>query len=390
MKAITKCAIVLYFLSCPIELGLNVIFTSSTKYIGAVILALWVMGILYNKRGRYLYLSVHLSALIIWIIYDILLTLSFGVESERTTSYLTSYVMMVMLAVIMCQEDWAPNDIKVFLISFFLGTVILSLFVLIMGNYKYIGRLTLAIGGRYSDPNQIACCIVPGVFIALEKIKDKSSSNTIRILCVLIMLLEVYGITMTASRGAMISVIIGVAVQITIYNNNRYINLISYVLMALVFYFVLRRIPENTAQRFLETDSFATGSGRTVIWRTLLCSFDARWLIGHGAGSTVTFFSESIGKATGVHNTFLLVLYESGIIGFSMYIYAYLNLLVYHIRNKNALFVALIIGSMVSSLFLDTLNLRYLWNALIFGVMDYNKSSHEVKTELTNNIEQSR
>ena len=139
----------------------------------------------------------------------------------------------------------------------------------------------------------------------------------------------------------------------------------------------MKVVPQQTILRLESVDSYTTGSGRTEIWRTLLNSFDARWLIGHGVGSTVAYFNETIGNATGVHNSFLLALYESGLIGFSLFIFSFLSLLIYHIKKKNALFVALIIGAMVSSLFLDTLNLRYLWNALILGVVEYNRTSFD-------------
>ena len=118
------------------------------------------------------------------------------------------------------------------------------------------------------------------------------------------------------------------------------------------------------------TSTYANGSGRTVIWKALLSSFDIHWIWGHGVGSSISYFKEIYGKAVAVHNTFLLVLYEVGIFGFGIYFFSYVYMAIYHRRNE-ALF-SILIGSLISSIFLDALNQRYIWNSLILCIMQYN------------------
>ena len=88
MRRLEKTAIALYFLLCPLEMFLNVLFTSSTKYVGIIILGIWICNIIYNATDSKLFYTKYTVSLSIWIIYFVIVTLTIGVISEITFEYL--------------------------------------------------------------------------------------------------------------------------------------------------------------------------------------------------------------------------------------------------------------------------------------------------------------
>ena len=372
MRRLEKTAIALYFLLCPLEMFLNVLFTSSTKYVGIIILGIWICNIIYNATDSKLFYTKYTVSLSIWIIYFVIVTLTIGVISEITFEYLISYTMMGVLVIVCCQEDWKNEDIAFFLQAYYIGCMFMALLVCVFGSTVYEGRTTVLILGRYCDPNQLAASFLPGIFISADKVIKRNRKTIIRFFHMAVLAIEIYAILSTGTRGGFLSLLVCTLVFVLIQTsiNKRYI--IPFVMFTLLAACIISQMPLQTIERIKNTDTYLTGSGRTDIWKTLISSFDDRWILGHGIGSTFSYFKDIYGKGTAVHNTFLLVLYESGIVGLCLYLYTFLGLIIYHFRSKNALVVVVILSALICSSFLDSLNFRYLWNGLIIGIIVYN------------------
>ena len=248
----------------------------------------------------------------------------------------------------------------------------MALLVCVFGSTVYEGRTTVLILGRYCDPNQLAASFLPGIFISADKVIKRNRKTIIRFFHMAVLAIEIYAILSTGTRGGFLSLLVCTLVFVLIQTsiNKRYI--IPFVMFTLLAACIISQMPLQTIERIKNTDTYLTGSGRTDIWKTLISSFDDRWILGHGIGSTFSYFKDIYGKGTAVHNTFLLVLYESGIVGLCLYLYTFLGLIIYHFRSKNALVVVVILSALICSSFLDSLNFRYLWNGLIIGIIVYN------------------
>ena len=384
MRTIQRYMTALYFLICPLELVFNIVFTSSTKYIGIVLLATWSCSIIANYDNATTELTKYLVSLFVWIMYATLATLTFGIHSSRSVDYLVTYISMGLLVFACTQVDWKPKDVDFFIFAYYVGSVIMAVLVILWGETQYVGRTSVMIFGRFSDPNQIAASIVPGAFIGLHYGIQKTGIHN-KFFFYSGMLAVAYAVLETGSRGGLLSLIIGMLIFLIV-NARKGRFSIVYVLLFLVFGVVaLHFLPEDTISRLLNigsyTDSYANGDSRIDTWIKILSTFDAKWLTGHGVGSSISFYLDLTGKASGIHNTFIWVLYEVGIFGFSFFIYPFVGLLIENIRKENAIYVAILSGALVSSFFLDSLNLRYLWNGLILALIaisvdEMNHESH--------------
>ncbi len=82
-----------------------------------------------------------------------------------------------------------------------------------------------------------------------------------------------------------------------------------------------------------------------------------------------------------MHNTYLCVAFETGILGLALFITPFISTFSSALKRKDALIVTVMVANMVAAFFLDALHVRFLWNALIFGVVYKNLFESKTKTQ---------
>ena len=377
MQRIKKLSSVLYFFICPCELVLNIAFGSSTKYVGLLLFIVWLIEFLHNRNNTTFDLNnSSILSLLIWLVICVF-SLVWGNSSNSTSVYLTTYLEMGLLVIILTQTIWTEKDINHFLLAYTLGSVFLSIIFIKYGETRYVVRTTIIFMGKQIDPNQLAANITPGAVILLGYIINKNIKIRYRLISTLAFLLVLYTIFMTGSRGGLVS--LGGGLIFVYFLQLKEMDAGKFVLLCfsmIIVWCSLSLLPSETADRLLGfdsyTDTYSNGENRLTLWKSMLDDFDAQWMVGHGVGSTIAFFQNIKGRLQGVHNTFLLVIYEVGIVGFIFWFFPYISMLNYNISKRNHVVVGVLVASLLSSFFLDSLNLRYIWNALIICIMKYN------------------
>ena len=372
MKKIEEWLIILYFFICPCELVLNIAITSSTKYIGLLILITWFISFFSDSKSSFNF-SGCVKSLIIWLAYCVI-SLAWGNNSELTFDYLTSYLEMGLLVIILVQKEWSEKNVRHFLFAYYLGSICLAIATIALSEVRYLGRSTIVFMGREIDPNQLPANIIPGAIISLGYTINNQIKVRYRIIAAISFFFTIYTVFFTGSRGAFLAIGGGLLLTFFLQPQKKHIDKIIYIgLFAILAWFVIHLLPSETTERILGfdsyTDKYANGGNRLTIWQSLLDDFDAQWIIGHGVGSTIAYFKMLVGKLRSVHNTFLLVLYEVGFIGFGFFIAPYISMLYSGIKNRYNMATGILVASLITSLFLDSLNLRYLWNGLVLCIM---------------------
>ena len=375
MKKLEEWLVILYFFICPCELVLNIAITSSTKYIGLLILVVWLINLVSGSASSFKFTSC-IKAMSFWLLYCII-SLAWGNHSELTFDYLTNYLEMGLLVIILLQEDRTEKTINRFLFSYYLGSICLAVATIALGEVRYLGRSTIVFMGREIDPNQLPANIIPGAIISLGYTMNNHIKARYRIITALTSLLTVYTVFLTGSRGALLGIVGGMLFTYFLQPRGISIDKALYVgLSIFLVWFALQLLPSETTNRILGFDTYADkyagGENRITIWKSLIDDFDAQWIIGHGVGGTIAYFKTLIGKLRSVHNTYLLVLYEVGFIGFAFFIFPYLSMIRACIKNRYNVVIGILFASLITSFFLDSLNLRYLWNGLVLCVIKCN------------------
>ena len=221
----------------------------------------------------------------------------------------------------------------------FLGVIISLIYYLIGilasgmnfygGNIDYFGltidrsvpRLT---GAASNDPNIIVFYFTLYFFFTITNLKDRL--NKIGFLLVSLVIL------LTFSRGAYLSIVFGLIILFLTSSGIK--SKIKAITTTMFLVFVLYMIGDKMIinpinyiiSRFTKLFSDG-GSGRLVIWSNAINTFLDNPIFGIGINSIREYNLEKYMKGMYVHNSFLEVLVETGIVGFVIYIIFWVLLL---------------------------------------------------------------
>jgi O-antigen ligase len=191
-----------------------------------------------------------------------------------------------------------------------------------------------------------------------------------------IMPVFIVGLMLTQSRSAVISFVIG-ALYLLIKNYKNKVILIYLCLMILAFVSVGILFPDELIKIILEREFSVESNNRTEIYKVIENMDIIRFLTGYGIGQ----YSESItngliASQIGIniedfrnpHNSYLLIFYESGLIGILLYLFYFITLLSKKIKKNGRSDVyasSAMIAILVSSVFNQNLEINFIFMTYI-------------------------
>lgn len=363
----------LYFLICPLEFIFNRYFGSSVKYIAIVAAAFMLMFFIGSRKVPMRFGSIQICVGA-WAIFEAASYL-WTIHSKNTLSMLITYMMMAILVFAVSLFPFDTKNLEACLTAYTLGCVILSLLLFVVGQ-TYEERLTIKVLGSYQDPNSLAAILLSGSFFALYKTFQKPVRTVIpNIFYAICFTATTLAIFATSSRGALIAYVTSFFIYLVIITPKpkRWQIFITVPIALLLSYIVLKlTLPANTFHRLFDFNDYIGGNGRIGIWSSVLQEIIKRPLLGHGVLSHQGYFYQQVGYTYDMHNTFLFLLFEVGAVGLALFLIPFIKTYLYAAKNKNALICAIIVANIIAAFFLDALNHRYLWNALMFGIIYYN------------------
>ncbi|MFA6028809.1 MAG: O-antigen ligase family protein [Elusimicrobiota bacterium] len=236
-----------------------------------------------------------------------------------------------------------------------------------LGGYSYESKsneLIHAMG--YLDPNSCGRVAVFAFFIGLMHLVDKSKNLIARILFALFAITALCVTLMTSSRGAFMGLLAGSVIAILYSPRLRGKFVISLVLLAcgaIVAYL----LPDNvyyTRSRFARI-SEDRGSNRLETWEVYLSQIDEYVLTGVGVSNSGKIVEDSTVASGAPHNTYLLMLVEQGIIGFSLFLiflhtlWRRLSVLTRQAtRSQSAVMLGMLAAYLANFVFLDSFQSR--------------------------------
>jgi O-antigen ligase len=263
------------------------------------------------------------------------------------------------------------------LTAFQISATAFSLLLIFNGQLYQGSRATLAINGQEQDPNNFSAMLVIPTLISFWKILNKQyivilhqNFNFLNYLC---LGFNIISMLMLGSRGGLFGLVCGV-IFLVFFNNsftsnnkashNKLLALKIIFLVTVFLFFILPYIDPQTLQRLsaqrIEQDK---GSDRLLIWDMAFTQFSHTPLFGMGIGSF-----QGVTKM-GVHNQFIIVLVESGIIGVVLFLIPLIVLFKKTMKNKISLLPAILIGTFIVIFFLDAYNKKFFWNAIMISVI---------------------
>lgn len=363
---------IIYFVSVPFESTLNRVFGSSIKYILFALLFVYLLYILSNKRK--IRINDYCLSEFFWclLVCVSLIWTSYHVTDSLVFTYGT---MVLMLVVFSDRKIFDERAYEKIITAYMVGSATLAIILIRYGatgkSYSLSGRLTINIMGiEGGDENQLAAVISPAIVIAFSRLL-KQTKIPQKVVYGVIVIVSIFAQLLTGSRGGLIASF--VAMVVVFFMNKRKLsigNIISTSLIAIVFFtVVLGKLPDVLSQRLFGFSTYAGGSGRSDIWRVAVQAFSERPILGYGLNGWYNYAIQNYGKLIGTHNTYLKVLLDVGLIGFSLFIFPFYKAMKFNLRNRNTLETGILISALVASFFIDVLQVRFLWNALYITML---------------------
>lgn len=366
---ITRLMIYLYLIISFYEPFLNGTVGSVTKYYMFALMGVAIVAARKVKLKKY-----H-AFFLFWLVYQIY-TLFWTTSFEIAKMHFLSQVGMVALLFTLTAIPICDKTIRGIINTLWLGSASIGLLSLFF-NTPYQGefeqRIVLTLFGLEAEPNNQAAFVVIGIAVSFYYIVAEKRYIIPSALTVVI---NTYSLFQTGSRGGLVSLII--IVFCFVFLNAKFVplrkNLMKIALIIIfavaVYLFTTHFLDEDIFERLFDFSSYDGGSEREVLWANAweLFTTGLHPIFGAGWGSYYGYN----GHYTAVHNTYLAMLCDVGIIGFVAFftpiVYACVSLL----KRRNILPLAMIVAGLLPALFIDSINKRFFWNSIIFLFIIYN------------------
>lgn len=303
-------------------------------------------------------------------------TLFWSIDFNQTISRVSSHLMFFILLISTFGYSYSNEEIS-YLKKMLVNSSRLSALVLLATGTYGEGRLMLS-GIITEDANYLCAYFMFAVTNAVDTVLASDMKISQKLLSAAEILIYIYVIFSTGSRGGMFAVAAVIIADIFIFredNSSRgtLVRKIVISVLILVFaYFATSLLPQNVAERFtVQAIKESDGTGRYGLWESAANAFAqsnlGRKMFGYGAGSVrrVTYLFPFT-RHNVLHNVFLENVLEIGLIGTVSYLAHISSFWITAIQKKSSFCMSILIGMLVLSFSTSIYTFKPYWNVMLF------------------------
>lgn len=361
----------IYFFLSFYEIYLNNLIGSVTKYLILIVIFLLLLNNKYVTFKWY-----HLS-FVMWLLLKFL-SLYWSRDFTVFRMHVFSQIGMILLLIVMTTVKYKQSFVQKILNTVLYTSGSMGL-LSILFNEPYKGtmsRQVLTLFNIQPDPNNMAAFYLYGITLSLYNILFTNKNIVMNLF---IFIINIIAVMTTGSRGGLISllsiliviIILSRISNININRKNR--NFILFLIATSIIIYIMQSNMSGTSyERLFNFENYSGGSNRTVIWANTFDLFKQYPVFGAGWGAYYGYN----GFSMAVHNVFLQILVDGGIVGFSLFFFPIIWLIVKSLKQKKPLVLLILITGLTPSFFLDAIHKRFFWNCIIWAFLLLNTKSY--------------
>lgn len=321
--------------------------------------------VLYPLEKTQLFFTIFAFFSIIW-----------SVAVDTSIGRVVSYVLLFTLLFSASMFSYTETDIKKVKYALAWSSRLTAAVMIIFAEYVR-GRFRL-MGIIEEDPNYLCAYLAFGVIYALGIVTEKASIKR-KIYAVLELLIYLYLVLVSGSRGGLLAITAAVVVYLLTYRNQKQKHIVrKLVLIALIvalIFVLIDYLPENLRLRFTISNIIEDGgSGRTELWAQALDLFANgnvfRKMFGFGTASIRWCFERyHYSEINVAHNIFIETLAELGIIGLILYSTAILSFIKTAFKFKDKFAFSVIFCMLMMSLSTSIYTFKPYFNIMLYIIM---------------------
>ena len=316
-----------------------------------------------------------------------LASILWSVASDLSMTRVLSYVLLLALIASGAMFKYDADDIRKVKYALAWSSRLTAVVVFAFAEYIQ-GRLMLT-GVIQEDPNYLCAYFAFGVIYALGALTDKNYTLPKKILAVVELLVYLYLVLATGSRGGLIAIMSGAAVFLIFFKPDKKsygIKRIIFISLLFVAIFImLDYLPQILQIRFTFDDVMENGASHRIdLWTQALDLFNSgnlfRRIFGYGT-STIIWCFQNYGYFIHnvAHNMFLETLAELGIVGFAIYSTTIASFVKHSFKERDKFSFGVMICMFMLSMSLSICVFKPYFNIMLLIIMLQNVKVDEEK-----------
>lgn len=359
--------VIVYVYISFFEIYLTPFIGSNTKFYLLLIIGLFIL-----KANNRIKLNIYNALILGWFIYKVLSLLwSDGSYSQIVRTHFLSQIGMTLFFFVFVGTVFTKEFLSLIINALLYASFLFGILSIASPgaflDEEFVARQVLTLFGQQNDPNNCAAFLLIGIAISAYYILYVRKQI---IFNVVVILVNCYALIMTASRGGFVSLGCIVLTLIFLPGKEKKFTiwqiLLRLIVVIIIFsigvYFIVNFVPSNSLERLLDFSDYQGGSGRSIKWEIAFDYFLQHPIRGCGWGG----YNVQDGV---IHNTYLTLLCDGGILGTFPMALCILITLTRAIKKRNPLVILILICGLLPAVFIDSINKRFFWNSLIFGIM---------------------
>ncbi len=365
--------LMVYFAIAPLEDVLANDAGSWAKY-----LAILIIGIAIVEKGMMFDINLNVGTFcLLWLLILSVISTLWAIDYETSMSRIPAYLTVPGLCLFVSILSFSELEYKYLTNSIIVGGIIAAVYIYITNSEELLkgGRIVL---NDVNDPNNLAALLLLPLAFSMGNLLKTNHKGLKAVYITCIVLISPIFL-LTGSRGGLLSALIFLACYVLFSNKgNKFKTFISIcAVIAILAIVVIPMLPENIYARLFSADEYigedATGSGRTEIWEiTIREIVPENILIGVGAGCAPVALIEFFGYFKGVHNIYLNMLCEYGLLGLPFFLIMLFYKWREQYRLKQYVEAALLVSICAVAFFLDAYPKKFFWNVLMILAVNEN------------------
>lgn len=365
--------LLLFFLLTPFEYPLSSLGIGSIlSYVGVLTIGLAIIDLFIVNKIRYDYRIILLT---LWLILELCSGI-WAIDSAGYSYYGMIYFRNALMFLLITIIPYNTYEADLCNKAIVLGSILfIGYMALVPGATVYSEwqhRLTIASNGvELLDQNYLAALFIMPVAIVFNRILSNKDRLVKKLFYCMYCFAALVVVLLTGSRSGLLAMLIIIILSLQLDVKKKIISIVVFaILVFIAIPYVVTLMSPELLDRF-SLEAFAgktTESGsRFMIWNAAFRSLSnpIRFCVGYGAGSSAEIVARNCSIRAAVHNHYLALLVECGILGFSIFTTLTIKMLLKLKKSINKELVIGFCGIMLIAFFIDVLTTKFFWSAMM-------------------------
>ncbi len=371
IKHLSIYGLALFLFLTPFEYPLaDLMSTSPLRLVGLFAMGLAAFDILVQRSMKLDYRVLYIT---LWLLYG-LFTYFWALDENRFQSYYSIYINNSLMFILFSMISFTKYETNILKKSMVLGVGALLLYMIFIPGAviysEYQNRLTLNAGKEGLDQNYLAALMLISFGIVFYNLCNTRQRKLYKVLSIVFCLTIAYYVLLTGSRSGLFALLlICLSSMNTSWRTRLSIGIPALIVLLVAFPLIAPYVPEGVLNRFsitALTGQEAESATRLIIWEKALSALQGKELLfGYGTGSSQTVIGNALGRGdAAIHNHYLAMLVEFGLIGFFLINIAIYKMLKTTARKDKSIAISFV-GILLMAFFLDVVTTKFFWSSMI-------------------------